>query len=100
MCVRECPPTNKSSLGQEKLGGQGVEVSPLISSQETELLELVEQHRQKRSKQGGHENSCPPETTSVDAGSAQGDTFSVTPQGERTSEELRQLRNEADNFWK
>jgi hypothetical protein len=100
MCERECPPTHKSSLGQGKLGGQGVEVSPLISSQETALLELVEQHRQKSSKQGGHENSCPPETTSVDAGSAQGDTFSVTPQGERTSEELRQLSNEANNFWK
>jgi len=88
MCVSVCPPSEESSPELEKLGGQGVGVSPLISGQNEaagadgeNLLDL-----------GGHENGCPPETTSIDAGFAKGDTISVTPQGRlRSKEELEQM---------
>ena len=104
MCQKECPPIEEPCLEQGVSGGQppsvSPQVSPLISSQEAVLQQILEQHRQKRLKQGGHENGCPPETTSVEAVSVKGDNFSVTPQGEnRTPDERRKLRKAAWKFW-
>jgi hypothetical protein len=96
MCERECPPIEESSAGLENLGGQGVEVSPLIS----EVSPLAGAQPENTADLGGHENGCPPETTCSDAGSAQGDTFSVTPQRKkRTPEELEALMEAASRMW-
>jgi len=96
MCERVCPPIEESSAGLEKLGGQGVEVSPLNSG----LSPVTGADSADSADLGGHENGCPPETTCSDAGFAKGDTFFVTPQGEgRTSEELDALMDAAARMW-
>jgi hypothetical protein len=96
MCERECPPIANPSAGLEKLGGQGVEVSPLI----LEVSPAAGDGPAHAADLGGHENGCPPETTSSDAGFAQGDTFSVTPQREeRSLEELNALLDAAARMW-
>jgi hypothetical protein len=97
MCGSVCPLTPKSSVGLEKLGGQGVGVSPLKVGG---VGEGVEPKRKSAPKLGGHESGCPPETTCSDAGFGKGDTFSVTPQGEgRTPEELEALVRSAEDAW-
>jgi hypothetical protein len=96
MCERECPPIADSSAGLEKLGGQGVEVSPLIS----EVSPRTGAAAGESADLGGHENGCPPETTCSDAGFAQGDTFFVTPQEEsRSPEELDAMLDAASKMW-
>ena len=96
MCESVCPPKGKTSAGLEKLGGQGVGVSPLNSGAGTD----GESPAETGADLGGHENGCPPETTCVDAESGQGDTFSVTPQGEpRSPEELQALMEAAARMW-
>lgn len=60
----------------------------------------MEPEEEQVPKLGGHESGCPPETTCSDAGFGQGDTFSVTPQGEgRTPEELEALVRSAEDAW-
>ena len=100
MCERECPLSPKTSLELDSLGGQGVGRSPLnlvvSADQEGETPEAVEQQQNL----GVHANSCPPETPCSDAVSAQGDTISVTPQGNlRSSEELEALKEAAARHW-
>ena len=96
MCSRECPPIEESSGALEKLGGQGVAVSPLIEG----VSPLAGVDGADASDLGGHQNACPPEITSSDAGFAQGDTFSVTPQEEtRTDNDLEALREAASRMW-
>jgi hypothetical protein len=100
MCERECPPIEQSSVGLEKLGGQGVEVSPLISEVSPLAGADAGSATADDADLGGHENGCPPETTSVDAAFAQGDTFSVTPQGEdRSPQELNAMLDAAGRIW-
>jgi hypothetical protein len=100
MCERECPPKEESSVELEKLGGQGVEVSPLISEVSPLAGADAGSATADDADLGGHENGCPPETTSVYAGFAQGDTFSVTPQGEdRSPEELNTMLDAAARMW-
>jgi hypothetical protein len=96
MCGNVCPPIEESSAGLEKLGGHPKHVSPLISGAGAGVEEAVGESRETGADLGGHQNTCPPETTCFDAGSGRGDTFSVTPQGdERTSEELDALEKAA-----
>jgi hypothetical protein len=96
MCERECPPTPVSSLGQEKLGGQPKPVSPLFAAK----MPRPGATASPAPDLGGHQKPCPPETTSSDAASAQGDTMSVTPQREqRTSAELEALKHAASGSW-
>jgi hypothetical protein len=96
MCGNVCPPIEESSAGLEKLGGHPKHVSPLISGAGAGVEEAVGESLETGADLGGHQNTCPPETTCSDAGSGRGDTFSVTPQGdERTSEELDALEKAA-----
>jgi hypothetical protein len=100
MCQRECPLTPKTSLELDSLGGQGVGGSPLnlavSAGQEGEAPEAVEQQQNL----GVHAIGCPPETPCSDAVFAQGDTISVTPQGNlRSSEELEALKEAAARHW-
>ena len=100
MCQRECPLTPKTSLELDSLGGQGVGRSPLnlavSAGQEGEAPEAVEQQQNL----GVHAIGCPPETPCSDAVFAQGDTISVTPQGNlRSSEELEALKEAAARHW-
>ena len=100
MCERECPPIQETSAGLEKLGGHGVEVSPLKTETTPCPGAGDEEAAATGAKLGGHENGCPPETASIDAGFAEGDTLSVTPQGEaRTDEELQTLMETAARMW-
>jgi hypothetical protein len=100
MCERECPPKEESSVELEKLGGQGVEVSPLISEVSPLAGADAGTATADDADLGGHEKGCPPETTSVDAGFAQGDTFSVTPQEEeRSMETLNTMLDAAGRTW-
>jgi hypothetical protein len=96
MCERECPPTPVSGLGQEKLGGQPKPVSPLFAAKMPQPGATASQAPDL----GGHQKPCPPETTSVDAASAQGDKLSATPQRkERTPAELDTLMHNASRSW-
>jgi hypothetical protein len=96
MCERECPPIPVSSAGLEKLGGQGLGVSPLISGETA----APDAPAEMAADLGGHQKPCPPETTSVDADSAKGDKFSVTPQeAERTAAEVDTLKQNASGRW-
>ena len=100
MCQRECPLTPKTSLELDSLGGQGVGGSPLnlavSAGQEGKAPEAVEQQQNL----GVHAIGCPPETPCSDAVFAQGDTISVTPQGNlRSSEELEALKEAAARHW-
>ena len=100
MCERECPPIAKSSPGLGKLGGQGTGVSPLNSDSTPALGTLDQLSPSSEVDLGGHEKCCPPETACVDAGSGQGDTFSVTPQErKRSKEELKALMDAAVRMW-
>ena len=96
MCERECPPIPESSAGLEKLGGQGLGVSPLISADSVDAGTTGN----SAGDLGGHQKPCPPETTSTDEAFAQGDNFPVTPQREqRTEAELQALKNAASESW-
>ena len=100
MCGRECPPIEETSAELEKLGGQGLEVSPLISEASPLAGASDDQAAAGGLELGGHENGCPPETSSVDAGFAKGDIISVTPQEEgRTEGELKALMEAAARMW-
>ena len=100
MCVRECPPIEKPSLELESDGGTRLEVSPQNSGLGTSSEDHAAPGAWIDPDLGGHETGCPPETASVDAGFAQGDSFSVTPQeGERTHEELEAVMKAAAEFW-
>ena len=100
MCERECPPIAKTSPGLEKLGGQGTGVSPLNSDSTPALGTLDQLPPSSEVDLGGHKKGCPPETACVDAGSGQGDTFSVTPQErKRSKEELKALMDAAVRMW-
>jgi hypothetical protein len=100
MCERECPPIAKTSSGLEKLGGQGTGVSPLNTDPTPAPGTLDQLSPSSEVDLGGHKKGCPPETTCVDAGSGQGDTFSVTPQErKRSKEELKALMDAAVRMW-
>ena len=100
MCERECPPIAKTSPGLEKLGGQGTGVSPLNADPTPAPGTLDQLSPSSEVDLGGHKKGCPPETTCVDAGSGQGDTFSVTPQErKRSKEELKALMDAAVRMW-
>ena len=100
MCVRECPPKAKASLGLESDRGTTSNVSPLISDPVGQVFEVREEAAAQAPDLGGHETPCPPETTTIDGAFAQGDNFSVTPQErKRTPEELEALMKAAAEKW-
>ena len=96
MCVNSCPPKEKPSGGLESVVGQVPENEEVVPPNSGDL----EPPHGSGAQKGGHENGCPSETTSVYAGFDQGDSFSVTPQGEeRSPEALDVLMEQAAELW-
>lgn len=104
-------PFKKASQGLETDGGQGLGVSPLFlekeeghgAANESEVEEL-EKSGAKTQIEVGQQKGCPPSLPSVDAVSARGDNFSLTPHREpaknlRTDAEILQLKQSAGDFW-
>jgi hypothetical protein len=95
-----CPPTPKTSLELDILGGQAFGCPPLNQGKE----EGVGADPVKAAEQGGHENTCPPTKVSAAKGSARGDINCVTPPRDtpyvlRTDAEILAIREAARRVW-
>jgi hypothetical protein len=67
-------------------------------------VEELEKSGAKTQIEVGQQKGCPPSLPSVDAVSARGDNFSLTPHREpaknlRTDAEILQLKQSAGDFW-